>query len=145
MFLRNKIDFLYRMLCLLAFLLVILFIHSDTTLIIITISFCALTILEKRFENIFLYIITAIVFIICLVMKSYFFLRIVTVIDYIHYFLNVESLDDFDDLQEEDIKRNEHYIRFDNKKERKVSNNNKLCTMFVIVHMILLLIAIVVG
>ena len=143
MFLRNKINFIYRMLCLLSYLFVIIFINSNTTLIIIAISFFALTIMEKRFENYFLYAITMVVFIICLTMKNYFLLRIITIINYIHYFLNVDSLDDFDEI-EENIKRDEHYIRFRKKEERKTSNN-KLCTVFVLVHMVLLLVAIVIG
>ncbi len=120
--------------------MVIIFIKSDITLIIIAIVFYILTITERRFENIFLYVVTAIVFIICLVMNNYFLLRIVTIIDYLHYFLNNDTLDDEID---EDIKRDEHYIRFE-KKERKVVNNNWLCTIFVLVHMVILLIAIVV-
>ena len=143
MFPREKIDYLYRLLCLLAFLIVVLFINSSTTVIIITIAFYILTIFEKRFENIFLYIVTGIIFIICLTMYNYLLLRIITCIDYIHYFLNNERLDDFID-DEEIVKRNEKYIRFEKKKGKKV-NNNELCTVFVIVHLVLLLLAIVVG
>ena len=149
MFPRNKVDFLYRMLCLIAFLLVIIFIYSSTTVTIIALAFYVLTIFEKRFENIFLYIVTGIVFILCLTMGSYILLRIITVIDYLHYFLNTDTLDDFDDLEDisYEVKRDEHYIRFENKKIKKIErkDNNRLCTIFVVVHMVLLLLAIVVG
>ena len=140
MFPRNKVNLLYRLLCLIAFLMVIIFIKSNITLIIIAVSFYILTITERRIENIFLYAVTIVVFIMCLVINNYFLLRIVTIIDFLHYFLNNDTLDD---EIEEDIKRDEHYIRFE-KKERKVVDNNRLCTIFVLVHMVLLLIAIVV-
>ena len=58
MFPREKIDYLYRLLCLLAFLIVILFINSTVTVIIITIAFYVLTLFERRFENVFLYVVT---------------------------------------------------------------------------------------
>ena len=146
MFERGKIDLLYRLLCLLAFLIVIIFINSYVTVIIITISFFALTITERRVENIFLYVMTLIVFILCLVMKNYFLLRIVSCVDYIHYFINNEVFDE-DEFKEEKgiIKRDTHYIRFKKNEERNVVSNNSLCTLFVVVHMVLLLIAIVVG
>lgn len=143
MFPRSRVEFLYRILCLLAFLMVIVFINSNTTIFIIAFAFYILTIMEKRFENIFLYIVTGIVFIICLAMKNYILLRIVLVVDYIHYFLNNDSLDEFDDSID-DIENREQYIRFKKVGERK-TDNNKLCTLFVIVHMVLLLLAIVGG
>ena len=145
MFPRDKVDYLYRILSLLAFLIVILFINSSTTVIIIALAFFILTIMEKRVENIFLYIVTIIVFLICFSMKNYLLLRIICCVDYIHYFLNNETIDyDYDDYDDDIvIKRDERYIRFEKKKERVV-NNNGLCTLFVLVHMVLLLLAIVV-
>lgn len=146
MFPRNKIDYLYRILCLLAFLIVIIFINSSTTISIITLSFLVLTIMEKRVENIFLYVLTIIGFVICLSMKNYFLLRIIGCIDYVYYFLNNDYIDDYEEIDESNsiINRDEHYIRFKKEKERVV-NNNGLCTIFVLVHMLLLLLAIVVG
>ena len=147
MFPRSKINFLYRLLCFIAFLIVIVFIRSNVSLFIITLAFYILTIVERRFENVFLYIVTAIIFVICLALKNYVLLRIITVIDYINYFLNVDTLGNFEDIDDEavNIKRDEHYIRFKTKKERVVYSSDKLCTIFVLVHMCLLLFAIVVG
>ena len=143
MFPRNKVDYLYRILCLLAFLIVIIFVDSSITIYIIFFAFYILTFMEKRIENIFLYIVTGISFIICLLTKNYLLLRIVLIIDYIHYFLNNESLNDFNDTDDRLINE-KYYIRFENRKERNV-DNNKICTIFVIVHMILLLLSIVGG
>ena len=143
MFKRNRIDLLYLVLCLLAFLLVIIFIDSNTSFFIIAVSFFVLTMFERRFENIFLFIVTLIIFIICLVMNNYLLLRIITCINYIHYFLNNEVIDDYE--INERVKRDERYIRFGRKIERKIVDNNKQCTLFVVFHMVLLLAAIVVG
>ena len=142
MFPRNRVDVLYRLLCLIVFIITILFIDSSLTVIIISISFYLLTISERRIENIFLYVITIVAFIMCLVLDHYLLLRLVTVIDFIHYYLNVDTVISEDESLE--ITRDEHYIRF-KKEERKIDNNNKLCTIFVLVHMIILLVAIVVG
>jgi predicted membrane protein len=145
MFPREKIDFLYRIMCLLAYLIVIIFIDSIMTLFIITIAFYILTIMEKRFENIFLYIVTGIIFILCLTMNNYFLLRLIAIVDYMHYFMNVDSIDDDFDEIDEVVEKDQNYIRFKSEKEERVKDNNGLCTVFVLVHLGLLIISIMVG
>ena len=141
MFPRNKVDLIYRLLCLLAFIFVIVFINSLVTLFIIALVFLVFSITEKRFENYFLYILTLVLFLICMSINNYFLLRVILIIDYVHYYLNVSVLDD--DIFDNELERNQKYIRFkEEKKERK--DNNLLCTIFVTVHIIVLLLAIVV-
>ena len=141
MFPRNKVDLIYRLLCLLAFIFVIVFINSLVTLFIIALVFLVFSITEKRFENYFLYILTLVLFLICMSINNYFLLRVVLIIDYVHYYLNVSVLDD--DIFDNELERNQKYIRFkEEKKETK--DNNLLCTIFVTVHIIVLLLAIVV-
>ena len=94
MFPRNKVDLIYRLLCLLAFIFVIVFINSLVTLFIIALVFLVFSITEKRFENYFLYILTLVLFLICMSINNYFLLKIILIIDYVHYYLNVSVLDD---------------------------------------------------
>ncbi len=143
MFHRDKIDLIYRLLCLFAFMLTIIFVDSFISLFIIMLLFIVFSFTENRFENYFLYILTTLVLLFCLSMKSYFLFRIVLIIDYVHYCLNVDTLRDFDedDFEEE---RNQEYIRFKKEKEER-KNNNLLCTVFVTVHLVILLLAVVIG
>ena len=142
MFPRKSIKALYRLLCLFAYVFLILFINSSTTLFIVSLFFIVLSITENRFENYFLYIITFILLIICLNINNYFLYRIILIIDFVHYYLNVDTLySSFDEIDEFEEK-NQKYIRFNKRKER---DNNKLCTIFVIVHLVILLLAVIVG
>ena len=144
MFPKSKINLFYRILCMLAYIGVIIFINSFITLLVLTISFFILTISEKKVENLFLYVITIIIFVICLTVKNYLYLRIIVCFDYIFYFLS--AIDYSEEYIEEDIVRDQNYIRFKTiKKIKKKESNNMLCTAFVLMHMILLLLAIVVG
>ena len=143
MFPRGKVDLLYRILCMLAYVSVIVFINSNTTLFIVILAFFLFTIIERRFENYFLYGITILAFIISLTLDNYILLRIAVVIDYIYYFLSVETLDD--EIME--VKRDQYYVRFDTKRKERIKkqDNNILCTLFVTVHLVLLLLAVLVG
>ena len=140
MFPRSKVNLLYRLLCLLAFLLVIIFISDYITLLILTIAFYVLTFLERDIRIIFLQIITIILFIFCLSMNSYLLLQIILIINYIYYFLGVN----YGCISDEIIERNQRYIRFENNNKRK-EDNNMLCTIFVTVHIMILLLSIMVG
>ena len=143
MFPRGKVDLLYRILCMLAYVSVIIFINSNTTLFIVILAFFLFTITERRFENYFLYGITALAFIISFTLGNYILLRIAVVIDYIYYFLSVETLDD--EIME--VKRDQYYVRFDTKRKERIKkqDNNVLCTLFVTVHLVLLLLTVLVG
>ena len=140
MFPRSKVNLLYRLLCLLAFLIVIIFINDYITLLILTIAFYVLTFLERDIRIIFLQIITIILFIFCLSMNSYLLLQIILIINYIYYFLGVN----YGCISDEIIERNLRYIRFENNNKRK-EDNNMLCTIFVTVHIMILLLSIMVG
>ena len=144
MFPRSRVDLFYRILCFLAFLTVIVFSESLITLIVIMIAFYILTIPDKRIEDIYLYIVTAVVLIICIAVREYTLLRISVILDYIFYFFSVIPYTIA--IEEEKVIRNQDYIRFKKiKKVKKKESNNMLCTIFVTIHMMLLLLAIMVG
>ncbi len=144
MFPKSKVNVFYRVLCMLAYMGVVLFIDSKITLIILMIGFFIYTINEKKVENIYLYVATIVSFVMCLTIGYYFLLRIMVFFDYMYYFLSAPSYDDL--LLEEEIDTDQKYIRFKEiKKKKKKEDNNMLCTIFVTVHMVVLLLAIVVG
>lgn len=145
MFPKSKIDLFYRVLCMLAYLGVIVFIDSFLTLLIITIAFYIFTIGEKKVENIYLYVITFVLFVISLTIKNYLLLRVIVFLDYIYYFISAPNYDD-DLLLEEEITKDQKYIRFKkNKKIKRKEDNNMICTLFVTIHLLLLLLSVMVG
>lgn len=139
MFPKNKINIFYRLLCLLCFMAVIVFTKSITSLIVLLLIYCFLGLSEKSFRNIEFIVITIVLLLFSYLLGNYILLRIVLLIDYIFYFLDTSYY--FDD-EKITISQND-YVRFANKKKKKGSSN--ISAIYITVHLVLLVIAIVVG
>ena len=72
-------------------------------------------------------------------------MRVIVFLDYIYYFISAPNYDD-DLLLEEEITKDQKYIRFKkNKKIKRKEDNNMICTLFVTIHLLLLLLSVMVG
>ena len=139
MFPKNKVNIIYRFLCLLSYLVVILLTNSNITLFILLFMYFFLGLSEKSFRNIEFIIITLVVLLVCYLLKNYWLFRIMLVIDYIFYFLDNSY---YDEEKEVTVSKND-YVRFAKVKKKEGSNN--ITAVFVTLHLVILLLAIVVG
>ena len=141
MFPKNRINIIYRILCLLSFAVVIIMINSTITLSLLFFTYCILALSEKNFRNIEFVVVTFVLLLICYWLDNYILLKIMLLIDYAFYFLDTAYY--IDDLEEVKISKKD-YVRFVNKKEKKKGTNN-ITAIYITLHLVLLVIAIVVG
>ena len=141
MFPKNKINIVYRILCLICYSLVILLINNNASLIVLLILYCILALLEKSFRNIELIIISIILLWVSYLLKNYVLFRIILLIDYSFYFIDAS----YYIAEERSIVKENDYIRFKkvNKKNKKGLNN--MLAMYLTVHLVVLLLVIVIG
>ncbi len=141
MFQNNRINIICRVVCLLTFIIVILFAHSFITLSLITLFFYLFT----RNDDIkLIHLITIILFLISYFTNNSFILKMILVIDMMCYFLikpyeekimynNINCL-------------NKYSIRFFGVNNRKdIVDNNWFHTIYVTIHLLILFITIMVG
>ena len=138
MFPKNKICLLYRLLCLVCYIGVILLVDSITSLIVLFIFYSILAISEKSFRNIEFIIISMIILLICYLLNNYWLFKIMLIFEYCFYFLDTSYyvIDEVISVDEKD------YIRFKNNKKK---GSNNLLAVYLTVHLVLLFVAIVVG
>jgi len=141
MFPKNKINIVYRLLCLFSFIMVILLTKSSISLIVLFIIYCVLTIPEKNFRNIEFMAITLLLLLFCYWINNYLLLRIMLIVDYVLYSLDSSY---YVSEKEEILFNQKEYIRFAKNNQNKKGTNN-LSAIYITVHLVLLVIAIVVG
>lgn len=137
MFPKNRVNIFYRVLCLISFIAVIVFINSIKTLQILFLVYCFFALSEKSFRNIEMIIISIVVFLICYLLNNYIAMKIMLSLDYIIYFLDTSYY-----VEEEITISEKEYIRF-KKKKKKGSNN--ILAVYLTVHLVVLFLAILVG
>ena len=140
MFPKNKINIIYRLLCLISFIVVILLVNSVKSLIILFVAFSFFALCERNFKNIELIVVTLVTLGLSYLLGGYLLFRILLIIDYAIYFLDMEYYEEDD--EDDDISE-EEYMRFEKKKEGKVTNN--INAIYLTVHLVILFIAILVG
>ena len=146
MFQNNRVNLIYRIVCLLTFIAVIIHTKSFVTLAILSLAFYLFTKDRCGYIIGICHTITIIVFLISYFINDYWLLKIVLIFDLIYYFM-------FITYQEKLIisDSNDNYIssksliRFANNRRKDIENNNMLNTMYVTIHLIILFIAILVG
>ena len=135
MFPKNKVYMVYRFLCLVSYITVIILINSMKTLLILLAAYLVFSLLERNNKNIELFIVTLIILGICFLLNNYIAFKVALVIDYIFYFLDVS-------YHEEIVVSNKEYIRFTKKKKKKGSNN--ISAVYLTFHLVILFLAILV-
>ena len=140
MFPKNKISFIYRLLCLVCYIGVILLVNSIISLIVLFIFYSILALSERSFRNIEFIIVSIIVLLLCYLLNNYWLFKILLIMEYCFYFLDTSYyvVDEVISVDEKD------YIRFKNNKKKKKGSNN-LLAVYLTVHLVLLFVAIVVG
>ncbi len=140
MFPKNRINIIFRLLCLISYAIVILTINSVKTLIILSIVYCFFALGEKSFRNIELIILSIVLLWISHLLNNYLLFRIILAIDYIFYYLDAGYY-----VREEEkiVVSEKDYIRFKNTNKKKGSNN--IVAIYLTVHLALLFLAIMVG
>lgn len=168
MFDKSKINLIYRIICLLVYIIVILFSENIATNIILSVLFLIITKKENNLFFIFLYFMTFMFFFVSHMNNNYMLFKTILVIDYIYYFLNIPSIKYFinklvDKIfykittlkQEErsiDKKQNKdsyyEYMRFSQFRRSLKSLSLKsdlLTTTYVTIHFVILFLSIMVG
>lgn len=143
MFPRKKIDLINVIFSLLAFVFVIVFVESITTLIILEVFFFIMTYKEGKIHYMICYLLAILSFLLGYVTEYLVIMKIILIIEYIYYFLDdccfIKTIlrKKSEERRKIDISENEYY-RF-----KEVSHNNYL--VFITVHFLVLLLSIVVG
>ena len=112
MFKKDQIDLIYRVICLVAFIMVILFDNSLITLIGLEFVFFLLTYKEEKAFYVALYLFSFIFSCLGYVAANYGLIKFILIIDYIVYYLNIPSLNIL-------VKKTIDYYA-NNKKERDI-------------------------
>lgn len=139
MFPKNKIDIIYRLLCLISYITALFIVNSHITLIILGVIYAFFALCEKSFRNIEFIVITIIIFFICRLMDNYLLYKLMMIFDYCYYYLDTGY---YIFNEEKIVVSKKEYIRF-SKNKKKGSNN--LLAVYLTVHLGLLVIAIMVG
>lgn len=138
MFNKKNVSIIYRVLCLICYVIVILLVDSVTTLMALTLVYCFLGLYDNDFRNIELIVITLFLLGIGYLFNYYLIFKIMLIIDYVIYFLNYIPVKSIKKLSKKE------YIRFSklNKSEKGYSNT---IAVYLTVHLIVLFITILVG
>ena len=142
MFPKNRINIIYRLLCLICYIGVIIITKSNTTLIVLFIAYALFGLSEKCFRNIAFVFISLLILLMCYLLNNYLLLRIILLIEYIFYFIDTSYY--YEEIEDTKISQKE-YLRFIklNKKKKKGSSN--ITALYLTVHLVVLFLAIMVG
>lgn len=156
MFEKEKIDLIYRVICLLTFMFVTLLVKNIITLAILILFFYFSIKKENDLVYFFLSILTFLSFAVGYVADNYTLLKLMLMIDYIYYFLSIPSVnalinsmlsrkkEESADLKGEIIE--EELFRFKNIKNKKKKRELNLSgTIYLTFHLGILFLSIVVG
>lgn len=138
MFPKKRINLLYRLLCLVSFIVVIILINSIKTLLILFLAFAIFALSEKSFRNIELIVISIVILGICYLLNNYIAFKIMMILDYSIYFIDTS----YYEVSENKLSDKE-YIRFTKNKKKKGSSN--VLALYLTVHLVVLFLAILVG
>ena len=140
MFPKNKINIIYRFLCLLCYLVTIFVINNNITMFILLLIYLVFALSEQSFRNIEFIIITLVILGICYLLNNYLLFKFILAFDYCFYFLDTTY---YVTLKEEVKITKNDYVRFVKVKKKKGLNN--ITAVYLTIHLVLLLLAIVVG
>ena len=140
-----KIRMIYRIICLLAYVIVIFFIKSDITLVFLGIFFLTISFINRNSINKIFYLLSILFLLISFLNKDSIGFKVFLIIDYIYYFINYDyhylyKIDKIESEREVDYKIDEEtYYRF--------GSNKKILreTWYVTIHLTILLLSIMVG
>ena len=144
MFPKNKINIIFRLLCLISYIIVIFVTNSARTLVIIGVIYALFALGEMSFRNIELIVISIVLLWISHLLDNYILFRIILLIDYCFYFLDTT----YYYVEEKPIKKEfneKNYIRFKNTREKKKKGSSNINAIYLTVHLVLLFLAIMVG
>ena len=175
MFKKDKIDFVYRLVCLITFCFVILFSNNILTLALLSFFFFLSTKNENNILYTFFFLFSFIFFAFgYLGENNYFISKIFIIAGYLYYFLIIPSItnkikknvdiyldkkfhieeknadkssnENFDKIVDEKNNNEHNYIRFANNHKKKVIKKDDLpTTIYVTYHLTILLLTIVLG
>ena len=172
MFKKNCVDLIYRVICLATFVFVILFSKSIVTLSALTVFFFFITKSDNDFLFIFFYLLSMLFFAVAYFVDNYVLLKIIAIIEYSYYFLNLPRVDKLINdkvnlyldkclnIQEEKkvekkgeavVKENNEseidYMRFKaSRKTKKAEKKSDLIpTLYLAIHFFILLVSIAIG
>ena len=166
MFKKEKIDFIYRLVCLIAFGFVILFSNNILTLVILGFFFFFNTNNDNNFlYNIFSFLTFVFLAFDYLGNSNYILSKLVIIVSYLYYFLIIPSFsskvkrnvdnylnkkfhidEQIDETKDDDVVDDYDYIRFSKNRKKKVIKKSDLpTTIYVTYHLVILFLTIVLG
>lgn len=145
MFQNNRISIILRIVCLVTFIIVILFNKSIITLSLLTIFFYSFTRNENDSLLFWWNIITIISFIISYITGHLYLLKIVLTIGLSYYFLVINH-QDIEESNKKVFVIDKYFYRFKNNTLRKdVIDINLINAIYITVHLFILFVTIMVG
>ena len=145
MFQNNRISIILRIVCLVTFIIVILFNKSIITLSLLTIFFYSFTRNENDSLLFWWNIITIISFIISYITGHLYLLKIVLTIGLSYYFLVINH-QDIEESNKKVFVIDKYFYRFKNNTLRKdVIDMNLINAIYITVHLFILFVIIMVG
>ena len=143
MFQNSRINLILRIVCLIMFILVILFNHSFITLSLLTIFFYAFTRNEKDLLILWWDIITIITFLFSYFTNNFVLLKIVLILGLSYYFLFVPYRNK---VSKNKLVIDKYFLRFkNNKKGKDIIDMNLVNAIYITVHLFILFVTIMVG
>ena len=145
MFQNSKVNIILRIVCLITFIVVILFNNSLITLSLLTIYFYLFTRNEKDVLVFWWRIITGIAFIISYYTGYLYLLKFVLIIGLSYYFL-VNPYRNIIKENKSKVIIDKYFLRFKNNKEGKdIIDMNLINAIYITVHLFILFVIIMVG
>ncbi len=162
MFKKEDVNLICRLMCLITFSIVILFVRSSISLILLVLGFYIYVRNTFRFSTFIYCMITFLIFVICYNSNNYMALKLMLIFDYAHYFLSIPGLEDIlnylsfsnkeepKEVEEEAVPStlngDSYYIRFSNSpKHKKKKKADLINTFYITFHLFILFVVILVG
>lgn len=146
---NHNVDIIYRLICFVVFSVVLLSLKNLTSFLVLLFFLFINSFSEKNNTFPLLYLLCIIMFIISFYLDKFIFIRIILIISYLYYFINVTKLNIiFKTKGQIEKKENENdYVRFKNSKEEDINTIeiNLNTTIYVTIHFLFLFISILVG
>lgn len=145
MYEKNNVKFIYRIICLVTFIVALLSLNNYVTSIMLLIIFF---IIIHRFSNYFfsfLAIISFVLFIISFILNNYSLLNFLVIIDYSYYFLSISNSYEMDIDDEEIDLTDDELIRFREERKDVRKGLDIVNTKYLTFHLGILFLTIVVG
>ena len=155
MYRKEKIDLIYRIVCLLTFFFVIIFVQNSLTLVLLVLFLIFLLKTENDLVAAILYLLTFLLSMLSYVLDYFIILKMILIIDYGYYFVKkydesilkkyLKNSQEKINNERKDTIKEEELFRFEELKTVQRNNENAYITMYLAFHLIFLFLIVLVS